>query len=130
MKKLYALLALLVAMLCPIVFSSCSDDGEGGLSGVYVDEPTDGYADIYYFMNSNTLYWCNGAHYGYTEGTKYYKACTYQIGNTHWYSEYPVSPLTYAKDGNKIYVTNGTILTISGNTLLKDGYTQVFTKEK
>jgi hypothetical protein len=70
----------------------------------------------------------SSAHNGPTTGVNGLVACKVQIGSTNWYGMDNGTTYTYAISDNKVYVTNGTIFTISGDTLIPDGSKVTYTK--
>ena len=144
-KRFFGYLCVVLMMLPVAFFSACSSDDDedaideyydeetGDLTGYYRSEPMasfDGTANmcrVLYFKSSNTLidytdvadapYWDNGGtsnsvpppnHYGW-----YYKK-----GTNRSY--------TYVVEGNKLYITDGSIWTIydNGKRLNRDGFSE------
>ncbi len=119
MKKLLKSLFLILGLVFSVTaMTACSDDDEGGLSGVYGHLSTNDWGSVYHFINGNTVHFYPGASYG-KQGI-YYK----QIGSSNWYVEYSEEPRTYTyevEDNKVIIPMKGTIMTISGNKLTEDG---------
>ena len=119
---------LVMAFVMCIGFSSCKKDKGSEISGYYAVEMEygqdfNGRREVHYFVNHNTVI--------------YYGLCS---DNTVWGSvELPDKPgwyyspnykgvYTYVIEDNKIFITNGTILTIDNGRLLLDGTSDVLHK--
>ena len=123
MKKL---LFIFTAILISVIgLTSCSnDEPSGGLSGWYASQlPAKGSSDYggraYRFVNKNTV-----EYYPTIAGTPRWDFSEQLSGSMKgYYIQQGVSySYTYQMDGNKVYIPmQGVILTISGNSLIKDG---------
>lgn len=145
MKRKKLLDALLLAMVCMFSFTACSSGGDddngddtewtGGknsnsILGMWSAPNTSWqgttFISVYNFINENTVVDYStvsnsreGWRGGYTE----------MPGHSGWYYGTGASRnLTYYIYENKIYITDGHILTISGNRLLEDGSDRAYTK--
>ncbi len=120
MKKLLKSLFLILGLVVSVTaMTACSDDDEGGLSGVYgclINHfSKDDYGLVYHFINGNTVRYYPGAYYGWSNGAK-------QIGSSNWYADSEPNTYTYEVEDNKVIIPmQGTIMTKSGNTLIVDG---------
>ncbi|MBO7248775.1 MAG: hypothetical protein J6U88_01675 [Bacteroidales bacterium] len=117
--------ALIMAALFFLCFSfvSCSKVGGGSkLSGYYSTTPQEGWEGydfrrVYHFINSNTVvyyeYVANGRYWDFSEQLK-----------SGWYIQEGCGKhYTYTISENKVFITNGKILTIEndGESLMPDG---------
>lgn len=126
-KDIFKYLCAIVLIIIPMaLFTACSDDdGSSGISGYYSDEPSigwDGYTfrSVYFFKNSNTV-----IKYDYVANGRYWNDSSPFPEHTGWYYDGGGGQtFTYTIHGNKIYITNGTIMTIEngGERLVPDGY--------
>ena len=133
MKKVLMLLSIvLVAMAA---FTSCSDDDDkGGLSGWYAAQlPSKGSSDYsgqaYNFISGNTVeYYPTIA--GAPRWTDFFRSEALTGPMSGYYiQEGNRQTYTYNVIDNKVYIPmQGTILTIDGKSLRKDGSILVFTK--
>lgn len=137
MKRLRIMsIVWMVFMLCGLVLTSCSKDDEDGLAGSYymVDRSAYfGFSDsryngvCYYFENENTVI----IYYLVAENKDSYGnplTRTLTVGGISYYVESSTT-YTYTLDDNKIYIPMaGQILTISGNTLSRDGTSDSYVK--
>lgn len=125
MKKLLKSLFLILGLVVSVTaMTACSDDDEGGLSGVYGRESSYGYGDVYHFTNGNTVVYYGSAHYGQTNGNNGMLAARQQIGSSNWYAceGEPNHTYTYVEEDNKIIIPmKGVIMTKSGKNLIEDG---------
>lgn len=158
MKDLCGRLLAVLCMLCVCVsFSSCKDDDDeegSSLLGYWMMEDefrgslertswndllwfgepeyaNSTNAEMYHFVNSNTVELGHAFLYKVSQSENLFTASVdghsvyvvwrpRDIGRTY----------TYVVEGNKIIITNGDILTISDNILLKDGGSGTFEKVK
>ena len=146
MKKIKFLPVILVAFVVSFVFSSCEglfdNFGAGkGLSGYYSRQPYEGWKGyqfrrVLHFANNNTV-----VYYDYVANGLYWQDYTLGIysmpfpEHSGWYYQNGCGETyTYTKDGDKIYMSNGLILTIvdDGKGLVEDGtsYENRFVKWK
>ena len=146
MKRKKLLDALLLAMLCIFSFTACSSDDDddknddtewtgggknsNGILGMWSAPNTSWkgttFISVYNFINENTVVdysTVSNSREGWSSGY------TEMPGHKGWYYGTGASRnLTYYIYENKIYITDGHILTISGNTLLEDGSDRAYTK--
>ncbi len=117
MKKLLKSLFLILGLVFSVTaMTACSDDDEGGLSGVYGYKSSNDWGAVYHFINGNTVRYYAGASYGKAFGANK------QIGSSNWYCNDEPSTYTYEMEGNKVIIPmKGTIMTKSGNSLIVDG---------
>ncbi len=147
----YRLLSVLLVAICTFTFCSCgdNDDDDGGIIGMWV--PVDGiqqqmqtFSDMwpdlwdtkeeqfsavsFNFINSNTVEIFDAVVYNYSRHDAFLK------GNVqgHEYSMVKGNPVvyTYAIKGNKFYITDGKIGTISDGFIFIDGWDNKFYKIK
>ena len=126
MKKV--LLLFTVVLVAMVGFTSCSDDEpSGALSGWYAaDLPSKGsddyFGSAYHFINGNTV-----EHYPTIAGTPrwtgYFSSQALPSPMNGYYIQADMyQTYTYSVIDNKVYIpSQGAILTISGNSLIKDG---------
>lgn len=127
-NEMFKYLCAIMLMYVPsILFTACSDeDGSSSILGYYSDEPSIGWDDytfrsVYFFKNSNTVvkydYVANGRYWDdyYSAPFPEHSGWYYQDGCDQYY--------TYAIHGNKVYITDGTVMTIEngGARLIPDG---------
>ena len=135
MKKIKFLPVILVAFVVSFVFSSCEglfdNFGAGkGLSGYYSRQPQEGwkgyqFRSVFHFVNNNTVVYydnvANGRYWQHDGLGDFSAPFPEHIG--WYYQDGCGETYTYTKDGDKIYISNGSILTIvdDGKGLVKDG---------
>lgn len=130
--KIFSILAMLI--LACTTFVACGsddDDNEGGsgnsLSGYWTTSPDDFYKGYkvcrgLYFQNSNTVityeYVVNGRYWS----DQYGDFSVAFPGKSGWYVQDGAGySRSYVVLNNKIVISNGMTLTISGNKLIPDG---------
>ena len=129
MKKMKFLPFFIMAFVVSLGLYSCVDGEDSGISGYYSRPPYEGWEGyqfrrVLHFVNKNTV-----INYDYVANGKYWK---YDIGDFSepfpehigWYiQEGCAETYTYTKYGDKIYITDGTILTVvdNGDGLIEDG---------
>lgn len=130
-----------MAVVCACLFLSCSNnDDEDNKVGSEIHDieglwfsPNGTYQGtsfllVYNFINYNTVInysTVSSSMDGWASGTD----LSVIPGHAGWYySTYSARTLTYYVFDNKIFISDGTILTISGSTLLLDDSSVVFRK--
>ena len=135
MKKIQFLPVILAAFVVSFVFSSCEGlfdnfGADKGLSGYYSRQPYKGWEGyqfrrVLHFVNKNTV-----VDYEYVANGRYWYDKDFGIFSTPfpehsgwYYQDGCGATYTYTKNGDKIYISNGSILTIvdDGKGLVQDG---------
>ena len=131
MKKIKFLPVVLAAFVVSFVFSSCEGLGaDKGLSGYYSRQPYKGWKGyqfrrVLHFVNNNTV-----VNYDYVANGRYWQdddigdfSTPFPEHSGWYYQDGCGETYTYTKDGDKIYISNGSILTIvdDGKGLVEDG---------
>lgn len=137
MKTIKHLPLLLIATLS-IGFSACgsdddekndsatitgywsADNGHYSKNGTIVD-----FKIVYNFLNYNTLTSFGASRYILGTPDKNYSTVP---GHPDWYITSSEITRSYYRTENKIFISNGDILTIDGNRLLEDGSNIVYTR--
>lgn len=124
MKKLKFFSLIAVVMMACAMFVSCGDDSDGGsksLKGYWVTKSEEGwkgyqFCRALYFQNSNTV-----LVYQYVANGRYWDNYSESFGGkSGWYYQ-GYETRTYVVNDNKVYISDGKILTISGDRLVSDG---------
>lgn len=136
MAKFFRIAAFVIAAVIGCcMLQSCSDDKDG-ISGWYLSDRESVYVEgkyigdavyAYNFINSNTVY-------SYGAILNMYKSGWYEtpikVGSQTWYGDSPKT-YTYTAEDNKVIIPMmGKIFTISGNTIVEEGTSTVYTKYK
>ena len=127
MKKKYLFMLLCTTMLTT---TSCEKEGmrESSIYGLYYHENTWCSRDAYHFTSKNSvIYYANLISDPNDTWGGGVKSVSFEE-RSGWYRHPYLNKwtLTYYIVDNKVYIYNGDILTISGNTLIKDGDGEVF----
>lgn len=136
MKRL-KFLSMLLMVMTAFAFTACSsddDEEDNSIAGWYMTEAGEGwegymFCSCLHFINKNTVdvydYVANGKYWGKDESSFF-------GGRSGWYYQTDCQrTYTYVITDGKIYLTNGTILTIiDKNTLRPDGFSYNYTREK
>jgi len=113
---------------------SCGDDDDtapsSSISGFYAADngsySGETFKLVYNFINDNTVIDYSTVSSS-SESWRY--GCEEMPNHSGWYyAPSSMSYRTYYTIDNKIYISDGTILTISGSTLLREGSSHIFKK--
>ncbi len=135
MKKLMRwLLALFIVLPFGISFQSCDDESEksneSGLIGMWRASAGsyqgESFLSVYEFINENTVI----AYSTVSSSSEGWRGDvdTLPEHSGWYYSPSAIRYLTYYIVDNKIYITDGTILTLLGTQLVEDDSSVVYTK--
>ena len=124
MKKIFGLILLCATML---ISTSCEKEGihKNSIRGLYYYEYGHEYnhpqRDVYNFTSKNSVTYYSCLTKDPFEKWSYGENIRFEERSGWWRSEYNIWTLTYYIVDNKVYISNGHTLTISGNTLIRDG---------
>ena len=121
MRKIFRSLSIVMLLLVGMAFVSC--EKEGKLYGLYYYEDWYGDRDAYHFIEKNTVvrYSALTRDYGTTWGDGI-KSIPFEERDGWYRCPYAnKTTLTYYIVENKIFMSDGDILTIAGDILIREG---------